>query len=216
MNFVFDFDSTIINIESLDFLISKVSNGKYDKEIEEITNLGMSGSINLLESITRRMQICSITKQQLQDNANLMTNYITREIDDVIKLIQTKGHNVYIVSGGMIDLILPVALKLNIFHKNCIANEIFFNSDGSFKEINKSSPLLYKNGKSDAIRQLGILNNKTIMIGDGYTDLEVNLNNPFIDFIGFGVNIQRDSVKKQAKIFTKTMQEFKNVINQKI
>lgn len=206
MNFVFDFDSTLLSIESLDFVISKVSNGKFDKQIEDITNLGMNGEATLQETITRRLELCQITKQHLERFSKQMPKYLTGGMAEIINQLQKK-HNVYIISGGLMELISPVAKALSIPHKNCMANKIIFHSDGKF-ELDKASPLLYKNGKSIAIQKLGILNSNTIMIGDGYTDLEVHLNNPSVHFIGFGVNIVRDVVQKNSPLFVRTIEEF--------
>lgn len=212
MNFIFDFDSTLITIESLDYVLSKISGGKFDKQIEEITNLGMDGKIDLKTSITKRLEICGITKNGLENAALQMKEYITPGITEIIENLHDNGHKVYIVSGGITQLILPVANKLNIPPENCFANTIFFEKDGSFAGLDLESPLLYKNGKSKALEHFSILDNDTVMIGDGYTDLEVHIHNQSIKFIGFGVNIKRDSVKDKSPIFVNTMNEFKREI----
>lgn len=214
MNIVFDFDSTLLTIESLDFIISNVSGGKFDRQIEEITNQGMNGEIDLKTSIQRRLNICQISKNAILEISQTMPNFLTDGIAQVIERLHTSGHKVFIVSGGLIDAILPVAKRLNIPRENCMANGIFFNNDGTFAGLNLEIPLLYKNGKSNALQKLGILNNQTVMIGDGFTDLEVHINNPQVKFIGFGVNIVREVVKNRSMYFAKTMQEFTNILNQ--
>jgi HAD superfamily phosphoserine phosphatase-like hydrolase len=211
MNFVFDFDSTLLSIESLDFVISKVSNGKFDKQIEEITNLGMNGKASLQETITRRLELCKITQQHLEAFARQMVQYLTVGMAEVIHKLQEK-HSVYIVSGGLMQLIAPIAKALCIPETNCMANKITFHSNGTF-ELDKTSPLLYKNGKSQALETFGILNSNTVMIGDGYTDLEVHLNNLAVHFIGFGVNVMRDVVREKSPVFVTTMEEFLEAID---
>ncbi|MFT4967474.1 MAG: phosphoserine phosphatase [Candidatus Deianiraeaceae bacterium] len=212
MNIVFDFDSTLIDVESLDFAISKISGGKFSKQIEDITNQGMDGIIDLEQSISRRLDICQITQKDIQKTS--FVNNITYGLESIIYSLQKDGHTIYIVSGGIVDFILPVAKILDIPPQNCMANEIIFHSNGTLDSLNNTSPLLFKDGKSIALEMLGILNDKTIMVGDGYTDLEVNINNPQVHFIGFGLNIVRESVQKKAKYFVTTIDGLRDVLKQ--
>lgn len=211
MNIVFDFDSTIITVESLDYAIDFASNGQFSKQIEEITNQGMNGEIDLKTSITKRLELCKITEQTQNAIAKKMVNYITDGMENLAESLHKK-HEIFIVSGGMIDFIVPVAKKLKISSKNCVANEISF-KNGEFSHL-KDTPTLHKNGKSEALKQLGILNKNTVIIGDGFTDLEVHLNNPQVKFIGVGMNISRPVVKNQAKFFANSVLELETLIGQ--
>ena len=61
-----------------------------------------------------------------------------------------------------------------------------------------SSLLLKDRGKIHAIRSIKT-NRKTVMIGDGYTDLEVYLENASDYFICYTENIKRNKVALQSE-----------------
>ena len=56
MNLVIDFDSTIIQAESLDILAAVCNRSEtIQEEIKHITNLGMNGEISIQESLSQRV-----------------------------------------------------------------------------------------------------------------------------------------------------------------
>jgi HAD superfamily phosphoserine phosphatase-like hydrolase len=220
-NIFFDFDSTILTIESLDFLISQ-SNPKIAKEVEEITNKGMNGQISLFESISARLKLAQIKQNNLKEIAKQMPSYITPGLEEIIANLQEKETKneleIFIVSGGLKSLILPVAQFLKIKLENVFANSPIFNSQNVISAIDHKNPLAHNEGKLKIIRQINQKNLaiKNIIIGDGYTDLEVNLLAPEIDFIGFGCNICRAKVENNAKFFVKNIEEFAQILQQKL
>jgi len=220
-NIFFDFDSTILTIESLDFLIAQ-SNPEIAKEVEEITNKGMNGQISLFESISARLKLAKIKQNNLQEIAKQMPIYITPGLQEIIANLQEKEAKneleIFIVSGGLTSLILPVAQFLKIKLHNIFANSPIFNSQNVICAIDDKNPLAHNGGKLKIIHQINQKNlaRKNIIIGDGYTDLEVNLLAPEIDFIGFGCNISRDKVQNNAKFFAKNIEEFAQILQQKM
>lgn len=61
-NFIIDFDSTFVKIESLDLLASIALNGRPDQEervskISSITDQGMNGDISFSESLSSRLAL---------------------------------------------------------------------------------------------------------------------------------------------------------------
>tara|TARA_B100001287_G_scaffold123954_1_gene104427 strand:- start:841 stop:1134 length:294 start_codon:yes stop_codon:yes gene_type:complete len=68
MNYVIDYDSTFIQVESLDELskTSKSYNQKNQKEIEKITNMGMDGKISFSESLERRIKLINSSREDIR------------------------------------------------------------------------------------------------------------------------------------------------------
>ena len=218
--FIFDFDSTIISIESLDEIfkirLEKDKNkNKIIDQIEAITNLGMSGEIDLLESLTRRLQTASIQKAHIEKLKDIITQYITPSIPEIINFLQEKNQLVFIVSGGFKECILPVADTLNIPHENCFGNEFIFNKEGHVTGINKENPLCRSDGKPRIIKQLKTSPpdiNKVYIVGDGYTDLVPYLEGVADEFLGFGVHQIREKVRANAPHFFETSEEVLNYL----
>ena len=63
----------------------------------------------------------------MSTNASVVTCAPSRE---VVSLLQERGVDVYLVSGGFLSLIAPVALRLGIPLENVYANRIQFFYDG--------------------------------------------------------------------------------------
>jgi D-3-phosphoglycerate dehydrogenase len=213
--FVFDFDSTVVKSESLEDVVKlRVGNNtKKVKKLEEITNLGMEGKISFKDSVIQRLGLAKLDKKSINNVANLLIKDITPGVVEVIDKIRSKGHKVVIVSGSFRELLLPVARYLKIEDKDVFANEFLFK--GNYVVSAKESFMLSSDGKVVAIeniRKKETNNNqkvKIIMIGDGYNDLLTYTHKASDVFIAFAVNKNRDVVQKEAKVFVKTIEEFK-------
>ena len=60
--YVFDFDSTLTQVEALDVLAEMTLQGRIDRDdiiakIQEITNLGIDGDISFTQSLESRIQL---------------------------------------------------------------------------------------------------------------------------------------------------------------
>ena len=94
INFIFDFDSTLVKTESLNDIINLSLNNDKEKmeEIDNITKMGMEGIITFKESLERRLNLSIITKNMIEN----ITNKITKDITDgmlefIFKLKQYKN-----------------------------------------------------------------------------------------------------------------------------
>jgi hydroxymethylpyrimidine pyrophosphatase-like HAD family hydrolase len=153
-------------------------------------------------------------------------------LGEVIKNLKKQGHQVLIIGGGTWGCaIIPEFVKQFGIEKSDVYTGYF--KDFSDKELSKlifdnyrytncanldlQTP--YSEKKSDVIKFLKeeeIIKGKIIHIGDGENDLEVWQSKQADLFIGFGLAKVREKVQKEAPVFVKTIQEFKNVINEQI
>lgn len=206
-NFIFDFDSTVITLESLDYVLEKSLEVRPDKgliieQIEAITNLGMTGEINLEKSLKTRFELAQPTVELFEKAGQDFVEYITPGISTLIQALHQSGHGVFIVSGGFLPLVKPVAQHLGIKFEHCFANEPV-TKGGHVVDFNRQNPLCRSGGKTKVVQQIKdrFPAGKTIGIGDGYTDLEPWLAGVEDDFIGFGINVIRPSVQAKAPRF---------------
>ncbi|MFT7145080.1 MAG: D-3-phosphoglycerate dehydrogenase [Alphaproteobacteria bacterium] len=210
----FDFDSTLVSIETLDFLIEKsiVKDKEKIAELHKITTAGMNGNLLLFDSLKRRISQANISKEHIDELTKLLPTFITKDLKGLIKKLHQKGHSVYILSGGFSDYMHHVAQTLNIPLERVLANSFTYDSKGDVNGFIEENPLCKNDGKGQVIHQLN-LKQKIIMVGDGMTDLEVFQQKKCDEFIGFGLHEKRDIIKQQAPHFAENMSEFKTIIN---
>lgn len=211
-NIVFDFDSTLVSNESLNDIL-KIALGDNKEKIklaDDIVNDSMAGKISFKESLDKRLQLATINKSLINKVAEDTVNNIN---NGVVNLINTIEANYFIVSGGFLDIIKPVAELLNI--KNIYSNEFIFDKNNNVVGV-KDTYLLHPKGKSEAIKYLrreNIMQDaETIMIGDGYTDLEVLLDGSCDKFVCFAGVVYREEIAKQATFVAHSMEELKNYL----
>lgn len=209
----FDFDSTLVSIETLDVLINSQLESETQKaEIKAITQQGMTGKLPLFESLSKRLAVVKIHQKHIQDFGHALPQKLTHNIVPTINTLQSKGHTVHILSGGFKDYMQLCAKTLNIPLKNVHANTLTYNKHGYITGFDQSNPLCQNGGKSKIIQKQNI-KETCIMVGDGYTDLEVFKDKACTHFIGFGIHTQRDIIKKEAKHFANNMDKFNHILN---
>src|SRR5438105_3997491 len=111
-HFIIDFDSTFIQLETLDELAKIVlkNNPKKQeivKKIEDITKLGMEGKIGFAESLAQRMYLLQIEPQHIKSVINFLRKKITPSIARNQEFFKNYSKNIYIISGGFKEIILP-------------------------------------------------------------------------------------------------------------
>ncbi len=201
--FVFDFDSTLVTVESFDELLGIALEERIDKaviyaNIEAITEAGMNGEIDLLESLTKRLQLVEITQSHIDAAIELLKQAITPGMADVVSHLKSLNHNICIMSGGFTEMILPVAQMLDISPENIFANQ-FCKSDGIVTGIDFENPLSRSSGKAEIIVHLkSALDTKVTCIGDGMSDAIPYLKGVADEFWGFFQNKDRPSVREKA------------------
>lgn len=197
---IFDFDSTLVSIETLDFLISKTAKDQKE-EIEKITNLAMSGKMTFADSLRTRFANINLTKSEIEKLKSQICNYITKGFVEGLNDIKSE-FDFYIISGGFLEIIYPAADQLGISRQNCFANNFIYDGEKVIG-FDAKNILAQNGGKPKIVAQILAKKSydKIFMIGDGYTDLEVSKENSKITFCGFGEHIAREAVIKEAQNF---------------
>jgi HAD superfamily phosphoserine phosphatase-like hydrolase len=169
INIILDFDSTLVTIEGIDKL-AKLKN--LETEVTKITNQVMSGEINTELAFTKRLEIIKPNYKDLNLVSKLYLNNITEGAKNFIN--RHRNHtNIFVVSGGYKQAIIKTTNELGIEQKNVFANELLFDHNDNYIALNHTIPLWKTQGKNKVIND--IKRNypyKTILIGDGYSDLE--------------------------------------------
>ncbi len=212
----FDFDSTMVEIETLDVLLSQhMTDSALKKHIAHITKQGMAGEISLFQSLTQRLKVAKIHQSDIEAFANSLPQYITAGLKPLIEKWQQQGHTIHILSGGFKDYMHPTAVQLNIEKSHIHANKLLFEDQGYISGLDEKNPLCQNHGKGKVIEALSLCN-QAIMIGDGVTDLEVYLDGKCAAFIGFGLHAKRENVQQQSPTFVTDIAQFEKAVEQKI
>lgn len=211
---IIDFDSTIISLETLEFIgllsLEKKDNKKQIlNEISLITNQAMNGEISFTESITKRLNLLEIEEKHFQKSCNLLKSKIDSSFLKNLKFLKDNLDNTFIISGGfksMIDKILysSTNLKWRIY-----ANEIYFDQESKFGKIDLNNPLAHSKGKVKVVSELNV-KNKVVVIGDGYTDYEIKKYGQADYFLAYTKYAKRKNVISKAD---KTFDNFDDIID---
>ena len=209
---IIDFDSTFVRTESLEDLIDiSLAGDSRRKEvigkIKKITDLGMEGKISFPESLGRRFDLLSANRKHVEVLAKDLKNKVSRSIEKNKDFFQKNGKNIFIISGGFRDYILPVAREFGIPDENVLANDFIFDSDGKIEGFDKDNFLAQEKGKVKQIKALN-LDGRVVVLGDGYTDYEIRKKGLAREFVAFGENVKRKKVIKKADYVVENFDEF--------
>lgn len=166
---VFDFDSTLMDGETLDIIAKET---EYYKEIKEITEKGMKGELDFFESLISRVALLEGMKLK-KVNKICESLPIMNGAEETIKELKNKNYKCVCFSGGFKNatLIFVEKLKLdgefsNIFHTK---NNILTGKVGG--------EMMFSDSKGNMLlalqKLLNISYNDTLVVGDGANDLSM-------------------------------------------
>lgn len=209
---ILDFDSTFIQVEALDELsiIALQDNplkNELVSQIEKITALGMEGSVSLRDSLLQRINLLQAHKKHLPILINHLSNKVSTSIQRNLGFFQQFADNVFIVSSGFREYIVPIVTKYGIKEENIFANTFEYDAHGSIIGLDKENPLSMDRGKIVIVEKLN-LSGDVCVIGDGYTDYEIKKAGFATLFYAFTENIQRGSIVKVADVIIPSFDEF--------
>lgn len=166
---VFDFDSTLMDGETLD-IIARETN--FAKEIAEITAKGMRGEIDFFESLEMRVALLKGVK--LETVNEICNNLpIMNGAKETIQELHKKGYKCVCFSGGFKNATVLFADKLNLDGE--FAN--IFHTKNNILTGKVGGEMMFSNSKGDMLVRLQKLLNvsydDTLAVGDGANDLSM-------------------------------------------
>ena len=211
-----DFDSTFVKVETIDEIarITLQDNPDKDqivKKISDITNQAMSGQMDFPTALEQRLQILSITGKTISKVTNEVKKLISDSFYEHKDLIKDNASNIWIISGGFTEVIAPIVKSYGINKNHILANQFTFDGD-KVSGCDKDNFLFQDKGKIKAINSIET-SNPRIMIGDGYTDLEIYLEGACEEFICYTENISRKTVLDKAKYSASSFGEILDILN---
>lgn len=209
---ILDFDSTFIQVEGLDELAAIALADNPDKDtlvwqIKEITSKGMEGVISLSESLSSRLKLLNANKKHIELLVKELQYKVSRSIRRNIHFFETNADNIYIISSGFKEYIVPVVAKYGIKESHVLANTFIYDAAGNILGADTTNPLASDQGKVQVVKTLN-LEGEIYAIGDGITDYEIKQYGIATSFYAFTENISRESVIRKADGIAPSFDEF--------
>ena len=211
-NYVFDFDSTLTSVEALDVLaeITLAENPKKNaiiKEIIDITNLGIDGEISFTESLEKRIKLVQAKKSDLPKLIKELRKKVSPSIERNKAFFEKYADNIYVISAGFKEFIVPIVAKYNISEDKVFANTFEFDKNNFIVGFDRKNPLSRHNGKIQCLRDLN-LKGEIQVIGDGYSDYVTREAGIAHKFFAYTENVSRDKTTENADFIAPNLDEF--------
>lgn len=163
---VFDFDSTLMDGETIDILASLAG---CEAEVSKITEAAMAGELDFFESLTRRVAFLKGV-DAAKAKARCAELPFINGAADIIKALKASGYKVVVFSGGFSIGTAPARAKLG-FDMD-FSNKLH-EKDGVLTGL-VGGEMMYSDSKGVMLAKLqsllGISYDDTIAVGDGAND----------------------------------------------
>ncbi len=210
--YVFDFDSTLTRVEALDVLAEITLKDRPDREeiireIQEITNLGIDGDISFTESLERRIRLLGAHRDDLPRLIEVLREKISRSITSNREFFERYASQIYVISAGFREFIVPIVAEYNIPEERVFANTFQFDAQGNIIGFDASNVLARHNGKIECLKGLD-LEGEVQVIGDGYSDYVMREAGIAHKFFAYTENVHREKAARYADHITPNLDEF--------
>lgn len=210
--YIFDFDSTLTRVEALDVLAEITLKDRPDRpeiirEIQHITNLGIDGDISFTESLERRIRLLDAHRDHLPLLIAELRKKISRSIADNREFFERFAPQIYVISAGFREFIVPIVEEYNVPGERVFANTFEYDAQGNIVGFDRENVLARHNGKIECLKSLG-LEGELQVIGDGYSDYVMREAGIAHKFFAYTENVHREKAARHADHITPNLDEF--------
>lgn len=209
--YVFDFDSTLVDFETLEALADLSLEGHADAvairaEVARLTDAAMAGEIDFAEALRRRLSLLPLTRAHVRTLAAAAVARLTPSVARNLDFFRAHADRIVILSGGFREIIAPVAAHLGVAPDRVLANDLAWDAEGRVIGVDPANPLAGADGKARAVAGLGP-ERPVVMVGDGWTDAEVRLAGAADRFCVFTEIARRPPVLAAADAEARTLDD---------
>ncbi|MFP4332398.1 MAG: phosphoserine phosphatase SerB [Campylobacterales bacterium] len=202
---VFDFDSTLMDGETIDFLAKELG---LEKEVASITKDAMEGRLDFFESLTKRVALLEGLKEDKVNEICKNLPFI-KGAKEIIAYLKNSGFRVFVFSGGFTNATTPARGQLGF---DMDFSNTLHAKDGVLSG-KVAGEMCFSHSKGAMIQKLqkifGVQYKDTLVVGDGANDLSM------LEFAEKRVAFcAKDILKKEANIIIdeKNLELIKNYI----
>lgn len=209
--FLFDFDSTLVRVETLEALADIALEGVADgparrAEIARLTDQAMAGEVDFGEALTRRLALLELRREHVETLAGRILDELTVSVRRNRRFFEQNADRVFVLSGGFDEIIAPVAADLGLDPGRVLANRLVYADDGRVTGVDTTNPLSREGGKAEAVRALK-LTGEVVMVGDGWSDAQVRQAGLAHRFHAFTEIVRRPPVTGAADAEARSLDE---------
>lgn len=192
----FDCDATLSALEGIDQLAALAG---VAEQVSALTHRAMNGEIPLDAIYGERL---ALIRPRERDLATIAKQYLDRTVPgarETIAALHARGIKVAIVSGGILDAILPLVASLGIAPADTFAVRLQFDENGDYTGF-EPSPLTTAAGKAAIVAAWKSANHlqRVAMVGDGMSDVAARAPGAADVIIGYGGVVAREAVRQAA------------------
>ncbi len=166
---VFDFDSTLMEGETLEFIAKEY---EIEKLMKEITTQAMEGKIDFFESLTKRVALLKGADENKITDICKNLPY-TQGAKETITELKKMGYKVICFSGGYETATIPAQ---NVLGYDAQFSNILHFKDGKMTGL-VGGEMMFGDSKGKMLKRLQALLNiseeNTMTVGDGANDLSM-------------------------------------------
>jgi D-3-phosphoglycerate dehydrogenase len=209
---IIDFDSTFTKVEGLDELAAIALTGHPERErivqeIVDLTNKGMNGEMSFADGLRQRIDLLKAKRSHIDE----LITFLRTKVSDSFKrnqhFLTENTDQIFIVSSGFKEFIVPIATELGIRADHVYANEFRFDEDDNIIGIDENNVLSTDGGKIKLLESLK-LEGEVYAIGDGYTDYQLKESGLASRFYAFTENVERPKVMAVADHIATSFDDF--------
>ena len=166
---VFDFDSTLMDGETIDFFAEELG---FKDEVVAITERAMAGELDFYDSLVERVALLKgLPYAKVEEICKSLP--MVNGAEEVVSGLKDKGYTVICFSGGFRAATKPACEKLGIAAD--FSN--FLHAKEGVLTGAVGGEMMYSDAKGDMIVRLqnllGITRENTLVVGDGANDLSM-------------------------------------------
>ena len=166
---VFDFDSTLMDGETIDFFAEVLG---CKEQVVTITERAMAGELDFYTSLVERVALLKgLPQSKVEEICKDLP--MMPGAKEVVVGLKEKGYTVVCFSGGFRDATKPICKKLGI---DADFSNFLHEEDGILTGA-VGGEMMYSNAKGDMIVRLqallGVDSKETLVVGDGANDLSM-------------------------------------------
>jgi len=166
---VFDFDSTLMDGETIDFLAEPL--GLKDK-VAAITEMAMRGELDFFESLIMRVKLLEGLEEKRVNEICHNLPYMPGA-DETIKALKKEGYKVLVFSGGFRN---ATSYAKEVLGFDADFANILHSKNGILTGL-VGGDMMFGTSKGDMLRRiqavLGVDEKDTLVVGDGANDLSM-------------------------------------------
>jgi len=188
---VFDFDSTLMDGETIDFFAEELGLGE---KVSKITEAAMSGELDFFESLQQRVGLLKGLDYSVVEKISHNLPYMTGAVETISEL-KKRGMTVVCFSGGFRT---ATAYAKNILGYDADFSNALHVKNGKLTGL-VGGDMMFNYSKGDMLIRLqnilGVSEDETLVCGDGANDLSM--------FAHAGARVAfcaREILKKEANI----------------